>query len=129
MKTGKKNELRSLAVAAAQMVRQRVRWKQGKDGEHLEKRISRGHLPPDATIDEYNQLIQRILQEAESNVYHYRFGRTDYFAVTSEIDGTSWLVLISAKGIMETAFPPDDMDDYIVQSKYVFLGKLKELTP
>jgi hypothetical protein len=45
------------------------------------------------------------------------------------IDGIPWLVLISAKGIMETAFPPDDRQDYIAQSKYVFLGKLKELIP
>jgi hypothetical protein len=56
-----------------------------------------------------------------------QIGQADYFSTTNEIEGRPWLVLISAKGFMETAFPPDDMQDYIVQSKYVFLGKLKEL--
>jgi hypothetical protein len=128
MKADRENELRPLAAAAIQMVRQRIRWKAGKDTQHLEKRIDRGHLPPGTTINDYNQIIPRILNEPEGNVYQYPFGQTDYFAVTGEIDGTSWLVLISAKGIMETAFPPDDLQDYLIQNNYVFLGKLKELT-
>jgi len=129
MNSTKSQELRLLAAAAIQMVRHHVRWKSGKDAQHLEKRIRRGHLPSGTSLDQYNRLIQKILTEPESNVYHYPFGQADYFSVTNEIDGRSWLVLISAKGIMETAFPPDDLQDYIVQSKYVFLGKLKELIP
>ncbi len=129
MDANRLHELRLLAAAAIQMVRHHVRWKSGKDVEHLKKRISRGHLPLGTSLDQYNQIIQKILTEPESNIYHYPFGQADYFSVTNEIDGRPWLVLISAKGIMETAFPPDDLQDYIVQSKYVFLGKLKELIP
>lgn len=120
-------ELRLLAAAAIRMVRHHVRWKPDKDVQHLEKRISRGHLTPGTTLDQYNQLIQTILSEPESNVYHYPFGQADYFSITNETGEKPWLALISAKGIMETAFPPDDLRDYILQSKYVFLGKLKEL--
>jgi hypothetical protein len=127
MAANRSQELRLLAAAAIQMVRHHVRWKPGKDVQHLEKRIRRGHLPPGAGLDQYNKLIQEILTDPESNVYHYPFGQADYFSTTNEIEGRPWLVLISAKGFMETAFPPDDMQDYIVQSKYVFLGKLKEL--
>ncbi|MCG3121225.1 MAG: hypothetical protein ALAOOOJD_04225 [bacterium] len=129
MNTNSVQELQSLAVAAIRMVRHHVRWKPDKDVEHLDKRIRRGHLPPGAGLDQYNQLIQKILTDPESNIYHYPFGQADYFSITSAIEGQPWLVLISAKGFMETAFPPDDMQDYIVQSKYVFLGKLKELIP
>lgn len=127
MDENKIQELRLLAAAAIRMVRHQVRWKPGKDVQHLEKRIGRDHLAPGASLDQYNQLIQKILSEPESDVYHYSFGQTDYFSVTNEINGKPWLVLVSAKGIMETAFPPDDLHDYIVQSKYFFLGKLKEL--
>jgi hypothetical protein len=129
MNANRSQELRLLAAAAVQMVRHHVRWKPGKDVQHLDKRIRRGHLQPGTGLDQYNQLIQKVLTAPESNVYHYPFGQADYFSVTNEIEGKPWLVLISAKGIMETAFPPDDMQDYIVQSKYVFLGKLKELIP
>lgn len=129
MNEPKLHELRLLAAAAIQMVSQHVRWKSGKDVQHLEKRIRRGHLQPATSLALYNQLIQKILSEPESDVYHYPFGQTDYFSIVSEVEGQPWLVLISAKGMMETAFPPDDLQDYIVRSKYVFLGKLKELLP
>jgi hypothetical protein len=127
MGVNRSKELRLLAAAAIQMVCHHVRWKPGKDVQHLEKRIRRGHLPPGTELDQYNQLIQKILTDPESNVYHYPFGQADYFSITTEIEERAWLVLISAKGFMETAFPPDDMQDYLVQSKYVFLGKVKEL--
>jgi len=122
-------ELRLLAAAAIRMVRHHVRWKPGKDVQHLEKRIGRDHLAPGTSLDQYNQLIQKILSEPESNVYHYPFGQADYFSITNETGEKPWLVLISAKGIMETAFPPDDLRNYIMQSKYIFLGKLKDLLP
>jgi len=129
MDANRSQELRLLAAAAIRMVGHHVRWKPGKDIQHLEKRIRRGHLAQGTSLAQYNQLIQKVLNEPESNVYHYPFGQDDYFSVTNEIDAKPWLVLVSAKGIMETAFPPDDLQDYIVQSKYVFLGKLKELLP
>lgn len=129
MNANRVEELRLLAAAAIRMVRHHVRWKPGKDVQHLEKRIRRDHLAPGTSLDQYNQLIQRILADPESDVYHYPFGQADYFSVISEINGKQWLVLVSAKGVMETAFPPDDLRDYIVQSKYFFLGKLKELLP
>ncbi len=120
-------DLKLLAAAAIRMVRHQPRWKPGKDLAHLEKRIRRGHFSPGTSMVQYNQLIQNILNEHDSEVYHYAFGQADYFSITHEIENRPWLVLISAKGMMETAFPPEDLQEYISKNKYVLLGKLKEI--
>ena len=33
-----------------------------------------------------------------------------------------WLVIFGGDGLMETAFPPEDMDDYIERRGFVLLG-------
>ncbi|NUO80274.1 hypothetical protein HUU05_09380 [candidate division KSB1 bacterium] len=76
---------------------------------------------------QYNQLIQKILNEPSSEVYHYAFGQADYFSITHAVESRPWLVLINAKGMMETALPPDDLQEYISKNKHVLLGKLQEI--
>ena len=38
-----------------------------------------------------------------------------------------WLVIFGGGGLMETAFPPEDMDDYIERRGFVLLGRIDEV--
>ena len=59
---------------AIRLVRAQIRWKPGKDVEHLEKRIDLGHLPPGTTLDVYEAIIAAIVQDPLSKVYLYSLG-------------------------------------------------------
>jgi hypothetical protein len=121
------DDLRRLAVAAILLLRSRARWKTGKDLQHLEKRIRVGHLPAGTTIDQYNHIVDELLHQPDSFVYHYPYRDADYFGVVGEIDNTSWLLILSATGMMETAFPPKDLADYLKRRGFIYLGKMSEM--
>lgn len=123
------DDLRPLAVAAILMLRSRLRWKPGKDIQHLEKRIRVGHLQVGTTLDEYNRIISEILRQPDSAVYHYPFNGDDYFGVVGKADEIPWLIILSATGIMETAFPPKDLLNYLQRRNFVYLGKISEMIP
>ena len=38
-----------------------------------------------------------------------------------------WLVIFGKGGIMETAFPPEDADDYAERRGFVLLGPVEEV--
>jgi hypothetical protein len=50
---------------------QRVQWQPHKETQPLAKRKAMGHLPENATIDDYNALIVAILNDRRNLVYHY----------------------------------------------------------
>jgi len=122
-------DLRPLAVAAILMLRSRVRWKPGKDTQHVEKRIRVGHLQAGTTLEEYNRIISDILRQPDSSVYHYPFNGADYFGVVGKADEIPWLIILSATGIMETAFPPKDLLNYLQRRNFIYLGKISEMIP
>jgi hypothetical protein len=101
------------ATAALRILGQRVLWKPGKATVHLEKRKAMNHLPADSLLEEYNGLIQTLVQEGKHQVYLYRFGSERYYAVRGTVQGAEWLVIATRGGMVETAFPPDAMDDYL----------------
>ena len=115
------------AAKALLAVRSRVRWKTGKDLRHLEKRKLLRHLPPDASMEDYNDLIAGIAHDDTAFVYDYLFGVKEYFAVAGVVDGTDWLVIFSLDGLMETAFPPDDMGWYIADQRMVTVGRVGDI--
>lgn len=123
------DDLRPLAIAAILVLRSRVRWKPGKDIQHLEKRIRVGHLQVGTTLDEYNRIISKILRQSDSAVYHYSFNGDDYFGVVGKADEILWLIILSATGMMETAFPPKDLLNYLQRRNFVYLGKMSEMIP
>ncbi len=123
------DSIRPLAAAAILMLRAHVRWKSGKALQHLEKRIRVGHLPAGTLLDEYNQIISDILRHPESAVYHYPFNADDYFGVVGNDREIPWLIILSATGIMETAFPPDDLINYLQRRNFIYLGKMREMIP
>ena len=65
---------RQAATQAIRALRGQVRWRTGKDAQHLAKRKSMGHLLPQATVEDYNRLIQALASDVTSMVYHYPFG-------------------------------------------------------
>lgn len=117
---------RAVAKALHVLVRE-VRWKPGKDSAHLAKRKAMGHLPVEATISHYNGLILRLVSEPRHRVYHYPFGTSDYYAVSGEVESVSWLAIFAGDGTMETAFPPDDLAEYVAKRGFRLMGTVGEI--
>lgn len=116
------------ARALGSLVRQ-IRWKPHKAEQHLARRKGFGHLSDQAKIEDYNAVISAVLNARQSLVYHYSFGARDYYAVSGDFDGVSWLIIFTASGILETAFPPDDLADYLATRGFGLLGSIEELVP
>ncbi|MFB6274069.1 MAG: hypothetical protein ABEL51_14360 [Salinibacter sp.] len=115
------------AARAIQTIRDEVRWKSKKDVDHLAKRKSLGHLSQDATVGDYNGVIGHLVSQPDHRVYLYVYGKDRYYGVRGAWHGAEWLALFSSNGIMETAFPPAAMDDYLDARGFVELGTLREV--
>lgn len=114
-------------VEAIRRLREQVRWKPEKAVQHLAKRVDLGHLPPGTTVAVYDALIRRIVQTPAAEVWVYRWGETLYPTVVTHVEEVQWLVMLSLDGIMETAFPPEDVETYLVNPRFTRLGTLEEL--
>jgi len=68
-------------AAAIRSLRARVQWKPGKGIRHLEKRKRRGHLLPESTLEDYNNLIIAILSDDQGLVYRCDVAGATYGAV------------------------------------------------
>jgi len=108
-------------------IQAQVRWKPGKDIQHLEKRQRMGHLPSHYSLDDYNNLIRVIVRNGQNLVYWYEFAGERYYAVRGTSGGKEWLVIFSRKGIMETAFVPEEMDQYLARRGFVLVGRIEEV--
>jgi hypothetical protein len=86
-----------------------------------------GHLPPSASLEEYNQIITTLLQMPENVVYYYPFGQSSFYAVSGRIGATIWVVIFNPDGVMETAFPPTDPDGYIARRGFQVIGSIGEV--
>ncbi len=122
------DEVKRIAVVQAiRRVREQIIWKQGKANPHLVKRIRLGHLPEDATIEQYNAIITFVVNNNDSNVYVYVFGEMIYPTIVANMENRIWLVMIGLDGVLETSFPPDDPEGYLAKSEFIYLGSVKEL--
>lgn len=119
--------LHQFVIEAVQTVRRKIRWKPGKDHQHLQKRIRRGHLPSATTLDEYEAIIKTIVTTPKAEVLIYTYGGFDYPTIVANINGRPWLAMFNMQGIMETAFPPDDPVEYFAKPYFKRLGRLEEL--
>jgi len=119
---------RTQIVKAIRQIQAHVRWKPGKDHQHLAKRIRQGHLAPAATLAEYQQIILAIVSHPDAFVYVYRYGSTDYPTVAAPYQGQIWLTMFSLDGVVETAFPPDEPDTYFRDDpRYIPVGAAREI--
>jgi len=114
-------------VDALKGLREKVQWKHGKDTSHLDKRRRMRHLEPDAGLEEYEGIISEVANNGQNVVYLYKRREVDYYAIQGEAHGRLWLVIFGLKGLMETAFPPADLDDYLDRRGFVLLGRIDEV--
>ena len=112
---------------AINKVRSTLRWKPGKDHQHLVKRIKRGHLQAETTLAQYESIIRDVVCNSVAKVYVFRFGQTDYPTVVAPCAGRLWLVMFSLEGILETAFPPDHPTLYFQDPRYIKVGNMQEV--
>ncbi len=114
-------------VEALRKIQQKVRWKPGKDLIHLNKRRALKHLPESASVSAYEEIICKVVRNGRSIMYLYDFRGTHYYAARGVVDDNDWLVLFGAGGLMETAFPPENIDDYLAHRGFIFLGYIEEV--
>jgi hypothetical protein len=121
------DDLRDIARKALEAVRTEIRWKPGKGAQHLERRIQLEQLPEGTTLDEYEGLIACVLSDLDAEVDIYDWRGTPYPVATAVVDGERSMVMVSAAGIMETAFLVTQ-PGYLEQKAFTRLGTLAELT-
>ena len=114
-------------IDAIRRLRQGLRWKPGKETQHLAKRIELGHLPVGTTLAEYEAIIIRVISTSAAEVFVYRWGETLHPTVVAEVEGARWLVMVGPDSTMETAFPPEDPETYLANLRFQRLGTLEEL--
>ena len=114
-------------IQAIARVREQIIWKPGKASSHLLKRIRLGHLPNDATLEQYNAIIAAVANSLDAAVYLYVYGETIYPTLVANMQNKLWLVMISLEGVLETAFPPEMPESYLANSAFVYLSSVKEL--
>lgn len=120
------DDVRRLQEALTKL-RKEVQWKKNKAIVHLEKRLSMGHIPARASLSYYEKIISEIVGQDDNALYVYEFGPNHYYVVRGFFGAQEWLVIFGAKGIMETAFPPEDTDEYIGKRGFLFIGHVKEV--
>jgi hypothetical protein len=114
---------------AVNIVRRQIRWKSAENAaRHLQKRKLRGHLPNSATITDYEQVIQTVLQDTSARVYRYWYNQVAYLAVVANVQTRHWLVMFSYEGIMESAFVIERPEHYLGKPGFEWLGLLGEMT-
>lgn len=87
------------------------KWKSDSAlNNHVKKRINKGHIPNDWSVNDYNNKIREIMNKDNLEVYEYiKNERTgELFDPKYYIYGDGeWIVMVGENGVMETAFPPD----------------------
>ena len=121
------DEAQGRITDAIRRLRERVRWRPGKNTQHLAKRIELGHLPVGTTLAEYEAIIIRVISTSIAEVFVYRWGNTVYPTIVAEVERVRWLVMVSLDSVMETAFPPEDPETYVANPRFQRLGTLEEL--
>jgi len=112
---------------ALQNIRKKVRWKPGKCVTHFKKRQRMQHLPPSSSLSDYDELIYNVIRSPDHCIYFYEFRGLHYYGIRGLVDQREWLVIFGESGILETAFPPDDMDEYLRSRGFVFIGRVSEV--
>ena len=114
-------------IEALRSIRKDIQWKPDKDIVHLKKRQRMGHISLSATIQDYEKIITDIVQNDSNILYVYEFKASKFYAVRGFVQESEWLVIYGSKGVMETAFPPEDIDEYLNRRGFIFIGQIKEV--
>jgi hypothetical protein len=123
----RRNQLKPVVSQVIDRLRREIKWKPGKDRQHLQTRIGYGHLPADSTMADYENIIHGILADKAAEVYVYTWEANIFPTVVGDYNNEKWLVMFSLSGIMETAFPPTDVEEYLSNPRFQKLGLMGEL--
>ena len=66
-----------------------------------------------ATLNDYEHIIQAILANPEAQVYIYTYGIDLYPTLTAYNQNRLWPLMLTAEGIVETAFPASNPSNYL----------------
>jgi hypothetical protein len=91
------------------------------------KRRLRGHLSADATLNDYERIIQSVLEDIQAQVYVYWHKDTPYVTAVSILQGQHWLVMFSLDGWMESAYVVEHPEHYLNKPVFEFVGLLGEV--
>ncbi|NOZ71536.1 MAG: hypothetical protein GXP38_06440 [Chloroflexi bacterium] len=119
--------LRSEILYVIQRIRKEIRWRPGSLSRHLKKRKMRGHLPQQATANDYERIIQDVLYHPDAWVYLYWHQDTPYVVVMTVIRTQTWLVMFDMNGWMESAFVVENPRHYLSKSAFEPIGSLTEV--
>lgn len=114
-------------LKAIQIIQTQIRWKPGSAIRHLEKRKRRGHLPPTATLKDYEDIILAVLQHKSVQVYRYWYNQIPYVTLVATINNKPWLVMFSYDGILESAFVIENPTEYLNKPGFEEIGLLSEV--
>lgn len=117
----------SIAAETIRLVRKGIRWKPGKGRQHLDKRIRLGHLKANSTMAECEAIITAVVLDPRADVFIFLFNHEPYPTIVAEVAGRRWLAMANREGLMETAFPPDDPDEYLSDPQFVSLGNVEDI--
>ena len=120
-------DLMACIASAIRDVRLEIRWRPGSAARHLQKRKRRGHLPAEATLDDYHHVIQRVLDDVHARVYVYWHRETPYVAVGTVLEESYWLVMFDLEGLLESAFVVERPERYLDKPVFQHLGSLDEV--
>jgi hypothetical protein len=121
------DDLHTQVANAIRSVKSQMRWRPGSAARHLLKRKLRGHLPVEATLDDYERIIQTVVEDPQARVYIYRHNDTAYVAVVAVVQSRHWLVIFTLDGRMESAYVVERPERYLSKPVFEMLGLLNEV--
>jgi hypothetical protein len=119
--------LHSQLVNAIQSVQTQIRWKPGSAVRHLLKRKLRGHLPPEAGLEDYEYIIQAVLTDSQAQVYVYYHNDVPYGVVVAVVQSRHWLVMFTLDEVIESAYVIEHPVPYLSKSVFKLIGFLSEV--
>jgi hypothetical protein len=122
-----REEAIDLLPSSIRRVQAEIHWKPESAGRHLHTRRVRGHLPLEATIEDYHGIIRTILTNEKASVYLCWYDEVVFPAVTTKLAGRLWLVMFSLGGIMESAFIVENPNSYLNKPNFEYIGLLSEV--
>jgi hypothetical protein len=105
-------------------LRERVRWRPGKDTQHRAKRIELGQLPVGTTLAVYDALFIGAISPSTAEEVVYRWGEPVYPTVVADVEGVRWLVMGGLESVLGTACLPEDLEAYVANLRFQRLGTL-----
>ncbi|MEZ4664508.1 MAG: hypothetical protein R2911_43805 [Caldilineaceae bacterium] len=118
---------RNQLAATIRLVQANLTWKPGSAEQHVKQRIRRGHLPPTATLMEYEDIIRTVISNDNAQVYIFWYNATPYISIIDVVNGNHWLVMFALNGVLESAYIVERPERYLNKSEFEYVGLLSKV--